>query len=422
MRVLLITWGSRGDCQPFLALGRGLAGAGHAVTLGGPGHMADAAAAAGVPFVAAGPSFTIADLESATSRMVAGRSPLVGLQVLVRDHLCPGVAATFEDLASHAAEADVLVSHFIQPAGAMLAERYGRPLATVTFQPHALPSRSYPPDPTWPDLGGGVNRLLWAAGRPLLRRVADRPINAARAELGFGPLRDVFYRAGHSPALSLVAVSPTVFPRPADWPAAFHMSGYLVLPPPVDFAPDPALAAFLAEGPPPVVISFGSMTLGDSAEVSATLVEAVHRSGLRAVLQAGWADLGADLDHGHIHVAGDVPHEWLFPQAAAVVHHGGSGTTAAVLRAGVPQVIVAHIADQPAWATTMVQQGVSPGWVHRRDLAAPRLAELMAAAVTQPSFRERAAVLGRAVRAEDGVGTAVGLIERLRAESVALTG
>jgi UDP:flavonoid glycosyltransferase YjiC (YdhE family) len=413
MRILLITWGSRGDCQPFLALGRSLAAAGHAVTLGGPGHMADAVAAAGLPFVAAGPSFTIADLETATARMVAGRNPLAGLRVLVQDYLCPGVVATYQDLLPQAAEADVLVSHFVQPAGAMLAERLGRPLATVTFQPHALPSRDYPPDPTWPNLGGGVNRLLWAAGRPMLRRVADVPINAARAELGFAPLRDVFYRSGHSSALSLVAVSPAVFPRPSDWPDAFKVPGSFVLPPPADYVPDAALAAFLAAGPPPVVIGFGSMTLGDSAAVSTTLVEAVRRSGVRAVLQAGWADLGADLDHGHIHVAGDVPHDWLFPRAAAVVHHGGSGTTAAVLRAGVPQVIVAHIADQPAWAATMVQQGVSPGWVHRRDLGAARLAQLITAAVTEPSYRERAAALGLVVRAEDGVGTAVGWIERL---------
>ncbi len=196
-----------------------------------------------------------------------------------------------------------------------------------------------------------------------------------------------------------------------------HVTGYWPLPPVSDWSPPADLAAFLDAGPPPVCIGFGSTPSEDPGALTATVLEAVRRAGVRAVLLSGWGGLvsagrseegaGPATDRDDVIVVDEVPHEWLFPRMAAVVHHGGAGTTGAAFRAGVPAVVVPFVVDQPFWGSRVEALGVGPRPVPRRGLTAAALADALRIAVGDRAMAERAAGLGRRIRAEDGVAAAV---------------
>ncbi|WP_203788749.1 glycosyltransferase [Paractinoplanes rishiriensis] len=199
--------------------------------------------------------------------------------------------------------------------------------------------------------------------------------------------------------------SPEVVPRPADWPANVHVTGYWWPATPPRWEPPALLADFLAAGPPPVFLGFGSMTADQLHDVAGT---AVKRAGVRAVVQAGWAGLEAAGDDTLL--VGEVPHEWLFPRTAAVVHHAGAGTAAAGLRAGVPAVPVPVLVDQPFWADRLHRLGVAPAPLPIRELTAESLGDSLRTCLKNETYRDRAAQLGHRIRAEDGAGAVLTLM------------
>ncbi|MFJ5588946.1 glycosyltransferase [Streptomyces noursei] len=194
--------------------------------------------------------------------------------------------------------------------------------------------------------------------------------------------------------------SPLVVPRPADWPSQVEVAGYWWPARPHGWRPPAELVDFLQAGPPPVFIGFGSMAPGQGERLGELVMAAVARTGMRAVVQAAWAGLGAVGDD--ILAIGDLPHDWLFPRTAAVVHHAGAGTTAAGLRAGVPAVPVPVMADQPFWAARLHQLGVAARPLPFHELTAEALGAAITACVTEPALRQRAAELARRIAAEDG--------------------
>jgi sterol 3beta-glucosyltransferase len=254
-----------------------------------------------------------------------------------------------------------------------------------------------------------LNALLWSAARWMARRATDRPLNQTIQVAGLAPWRDVFFESSHSGLLDLLAVSPLVIPRDPLWPDTYVGTGYWFLDEP-SFEPDPDLAAFVA-AEPPVVVTFGSMAGVDARVHTDKLVDGLRRLGRPAVLQAGWANLGEGPLPDHVRRVGFVPHGWLFSRAACVVHHGGAGTSAAALRAGVPQVVVWHMSDQPTWGTLMKRLGVAPAARSHQALEGRWLARTVKGVLANETMRRRASELGAAVRQEDGVGTAVRLIE-----------
>ncbi|EXU68975.1 UDP-glucose:sterol glucosyltransferase, partial [Streptomyces sp. PRh5] len=197
--------------------------------------------------------------------------------------------------------------------------------------------------------------------------------------------------------------SPLVVPRPADWPSGVEVAGYWWPARPRDWRPPAELTDFLQAGPPPVFIGFGSMAPGEGERLGELVTAAVARAGVRAVVQAGWAGLTAAGDD--VLAVGDLPHDWLFPRTAAVVHHAGAGTTAAGLRAGVPAVAVPAMADQPFWATRLHHLGVAPRPLPLADLTAESLGAAITTCLTAPALRHRAAELADAIGAEDGAAS-----------------
>jgi len=212
----------------------------------------------------------------------------------------------------------------------------------------------------------------------------------------------------------LYGFSPTVIPAPSDWNENIHVTGYWFLDELDNWTPPPALTDFIESGSPPVYIGFGSMSNRKPEEMADLVVRALKQIDQRAILLSGWGGLSKTDLPDSIFMLDSIPHAWLFPRVAAAVHHGGAGTTAAGLRAGVPSVIVPFFGDQPFWGRRVADLGVGPGPISRQRLTAGRLATAIHQAVTEQEMRQRAAKLGEKIRGENGIARAVEIIARIK--------
>jgi sterol 3beta-glucosyltransferase len=252
-----------------------------------------------------------------------------------------------------------------------------------------------------------LNRVLWGVTGQVVWQLLRHDDTKLRRPLGLRPLPagGPVARQQREAMPVYYAYSPAVLPRPTDWPHRVHVTGYWFLDPPPRWQPPEGLTRFLADGPPPVSIGFGSMASRDPQATLQLALHALALSGQRGVLLSGWAGIGKDHDlPRHVFAADSIPHGWLFPQMAAVVHHGGAGTTGAGLRSGVPAVIAPLAADQPSWARAVHQLGAGPAPIPFPALTAERLAAAIRLAVTDQQMHYRAAELGTRIRAEDGPG------------------
>jgi len=292
------------------------------------------------------------------------------------------------------------------------AEQAGVPHAAVFLAP-LLPSRQVPV-PGLPDVGF-LNVLAWRIGGAVIDRMFLTSIAAVRARLGLAPpgsvLRDVYQSRG----LNLVGVSEALFPRPSDWPANVQLCGAFTLPgrgAPRELPGD--LRRFLDAGPPPVYLTFGSMFAADpdAAATAALLTDAAGRANCRAIVQCGAREAAAMGTGDDLFVIGGLAdHDLIFPRCAAVVHHGGSGTTQAASLAGRPSIVVPHATDQAFWAALLHRRGIAPRPLDRRRVTARSLAGAIGSVLASRSMQERARVIGGAMRREDGVKRAVELID-----------
>lgn len=317
-----------------------------------------------------------------------------------------------DDALAAADGAELVIYHPKAMAGYSLAERHGLPGILALPLPLFSPTAAFP-SPLLPvaTLGPTLNRLSHRTMVQLSSASVRGIVTRWRREaLGLGPARDELTLRGR-PVLRLYGYSSAVVPTPADWDPLSVATGYWFLDRPQGWSPPEALVSFLQAGSAPVYIGFGSMPTQDAARTTAIVLEALRRSGQRGVLATGCGGLAATELPPNVFLLDEAPHEWLFPQMAAVVHHGGAGTTAAGLRAGVPTVICPFFGDQPFWGRRVASLGAGPQPIPQRRLSAEALAGAIAAAVGDGQMRARAAALGASLRAEDGVGRAVAAIE-----------
>jgi sterol 3beta-glucosyltransferase len=218
----------------------------------------------------------------------------------------------------------------------------------------------------------------------------------------------VFYRRFRETPM-IGAYSPELIPHPADWPENFHVSGYLFLDSEPGWKPSPELDAFLHAGPPPVYIGFGSMAGENPEELADLVTEALSLCGRRGVIVTGWGGLKPGTVSGNVFVLESAPHDGLFPRMAAVVHHGGAGTTAEGLRAGKPTVVVPFLFDQSFWGSRIRARSLGPVPVPRKKLTAARLAEAITSECSEPLL-QNASAFGAMIRSEDGTRNAVRII------------
>lgn len=411
MRLLITTWGSRGDFQPYLALARGFQQADHKVKLAAPAvpEFSEAARRNGVDFIPLGPPMRAEAVHEAAERAFEIGDPLAQFRLITDELLLPNLKAMYCDIIGLKDWPELILSHFLQPAGRMSAERLRLPFVSGTLVPLQLPSIHSPPRKL-PNLGSWSNRLLWKLAISGMNASWAGGINRVRGEVGLPPAKNLAGEDFYSPTLNLVGASQHVTPHAPDWDQWHHLTGYWFLEE-MEWSPQPEVAEFFAQGPKPLVIGFGSMANTRSHRLTEIIVEAVKRSGVRAVIDPGWSDVGRGQLPDSVIRAEGVPHSWSFPRAAAVVHHGGAGTTAAAFKAGVPSVIVPHIFDQEYWAERAFQMGVAPRPIPRKSLDAKRLAEAMKTATADPDMHAQAEALAAKIRNERGVETAVNLVE-----------
>ncbi len=408
MKTLILTVGSRGDVQPYLALGAGLHAAGHTVTLATLDAFAGLVSEHGLGFRPLRGEFLELLQTDQGKAAVAGK----GNRLALLRQVTPMLRRMLDDALVASEGAELVIYHPKALGGYSLAEKLGIPGILALPLPLYSPTAAFP-SPIIPvgSLGPALNRLSHRVMIGLTSASVRGVLNRWRKEaLGLPPARDELRLRGR-PVLRLYGYSPAVLPTPVDWDRSSVATGYWFLDRPRDWEPPASLLAFLRAGPPPVYVGFGSMPSQDAGRVTHTVLEALDRAGQRGVLATGWGGL---VDHDlptSIYALTEAPHDWLFPQMAAVVHHGGAGTTAAGLRAGVPTVICPFFGDQPFWGRRVAALGAGPQPIPQRRLTVEALRAAMSAAVSDTAMRERAARIGQILRAEDGVGQAVVQIE-----------
>lgn len=412
MKILILTVGSRGDIQPYVALGQGLHAAGHTVTV--------ATLTAFAPFIAQR-GLTFAPLHGEFLELIQtpeGKKALAdGGSLSLMKKVMPMLRRILDDAWQAATGAQMVIYHPKAMAGYHLAEKLGVPGVLALPLPLFSPTREFPIPIVPPSvrLGGWFNKLSYQLMAPLMTLPYNRMINQWRKEVLGLPPRGAFAseleRAGQ-PVPVLYAYSTAVLPRPSDWNTATHVTGYWFLDEP-DWQPPADLQQFLQAGPPPVYVGFGSMASTDPQRLTQMVLAALQQTNQRAVLASGWGGLTASALPPNLFMLEAAPHAWLFPRMAAVVHHGGAGTTAAGLRAGKPTLICPFFGDQPFWGERVRQLGLGPAPIPQKKLTTAKLAEALTALTTDVSFRQRAEAMGQTLRAENGVAQAVNLLATL---------
>ena len=402
MRVLMVTPGTRGDVAPMAGLGSSLQSLGYEVAIAANPAFAPLVVESGCEFRP-----LPGDLEGLIRQPAPGAKGSSGSLLTfwrkLTDYMDNAATGT---LAAAEAGADVILANSVAPYAYDIAEAMGIPALGAHLQP-TEPSAAYPPVimNSARSLGAWGNKIIGerAAAGPA---PYDAPGARLRKELGLGKLGRAAgeRRRRKARATVLHGISPSVLPRPADWHEGLVMAGYWWPPMKPDWKPPADLVNFLADGPPPVFVGFGSSAHIDPAFI----LDSTRRAGVRAVVQGVEGAMGDDAI-----AVGSIPHEWLFPRMAAVVHHAGAGTAAAGFRAGVPAVGVPVYTDQPLWASRIASLGAGPQPIPYKKLTPERLGDAITEAVSTPSYAQRAAEVAAAIAREDGTAPVVDALRNL---------
>ena len=424
MRITILTLGTHGDVQPFVALGIGLQRAGHTVRLAARDNFREFVLRNGLEFASLG-SEPVPGQEKETffSTLIHAARVTGAFLPGISAPSWPGELHWLDELVERSWQAcqgaDAVVSGILFFWVNSFAEKLGVPWFIGLLQP-CTPTRSFPNLfftsllPPGTSLGGALNMATHRVVERLFYAVTLRLINPPRQRiLGMPPLRNSkpIARFYNEQAVVLCAYSAALSAKPPDWPMKHHVTGYWFLDQQSNWSPPSDLLDFLAAGPAPVYVGFGSFSDKDPKRLTDIVVEALARTRQRGILLTGWGGLTrADLPDSIFTIA-SVPHDWLFPRMAAVVHHGGAGTTGAALRAGVPAVAIPWRADHPFFANCAYKIGASTRPIPKNKLSADRLASAIETALHDSRIRERAAAAARQMAGEDGVARAVQLIE-----------
>ena len=346
MRALLSSVGTRGDVQPIVALALSVRDLGHEVRLCVPPNFVEWVRGFGFEAVAVG-----VEMRHPVPSGGGSAPPLTAEQVRqIRESMPDLVTDQFDAIGDAAKRCDVILgANAHQYAARSIAELRRIPYVAALYAPVAIPSPDHPPPPapgqTWAPGNVVANAQRWADNARAWNERALERVNHNRSRLGLAPIDNVLRHniTGHP----WLATDAALAPVPTGPGIEVFQTGAWILEDSTPLAPE--IEAFLARGDPPIYLGFGSMPAPES--VSRTLVDAVRAVGRRAILSRGWAELGLIDDAPDCIAVGDVSHHALFPRVAAVVHHGGAGTTAVAARAGVPQVVVPMFSDQFYWAS-----------------------------------------------------------------------
>jgi vancomycin aglycone glucosyltransferase len=392
MKFALVVEGTRGDVHPMLALGAALAAEGHSARLVAPPDFADVAREHGLEFWPLGVNIRDFMTNSAAALHAGG----FGLVREMNRFSQESISTQFQVLPDAVAGVDRVIAAGTITGAASAAELHGIPFQYVVYTPALLQSAHHSPAfvpfqlrTRW------INRLLWGVVNRAVEWSIGRKINAHRRAIGLDPVADVFRHVASS--RPVVAVDSPLAELPGDCPIDHETIRCLH---PLEGDELPAkLESFLDSGSPPVYLGFGSMPDPNPIQTTHRLLAAIERLGCRALISRGWAELGGVSLPDSVMMIDPVAHQTLFPRVAAVVHHGGAGTTHAAARAGVPQIVLPHVLDQFYFARRVADLGVGPPGLVRRKLTVDKLTDLLDATLDNEFLAERAKALAEELRA-----------------------
>jgi sterol 3beta-glucosyltransferase len=417
MKITIVSAGSRGDVQPFIAVGKGLKKSGHTVSILTSKDFQNLVTTHELEF------FDIGGSMEAVAQSMQG---LLEQGNFVK--ILSSMGSSAERLVVQTVENGLVAcrgSDFIVAGlgglfvGLALSEKLGIPFVPAYLYPFT-PTRDFAsvlsplPQirlPSWANTLSHrlAQQMMWQTFRAADNK-ARRQVLHIPPESFWGP----FASMQKKKQTILYGYSPKVIPFPKDWDDFIHVTGYWFLEPPEGWEPPIDLIKFLHSGPPPVYIGFGSMLNSKPEETANLVIQALSRTGQRGVLSAGWGGLKKEELPKTVFMIGSIPHQWLFPKMAAVVHHGGVGTTAAGLWAGIPSIIIPYFGDQPFWGQRVYELGVGPKPIPRQRLSVDRLAESIHCAISDRVMQEKASFLGKSIQGENGIARTVEVLENSR--------
>ena len=421
MRIGLQTWGSNGDIRPFMALASGLQSAGHDVSLlvtsVDGARYDETASRLGIPLqhIAMPVIKNQQELLQATLQVGNETNPVKQAEHIISQFLVPVEQAMYDAAEQLCRHSDIIVGHFFHYPLQAAVEKTRARYISIMLQHNIVPT-CYCPPAGMPALGKAGNRFFWWLVKKMLNRSIKPFADNFRKQLGLPVAADLIQDIWTSHGLNLIAVSQQICQRQPDWPDYHQVCGFLNLP--VEALPgtvEPELERFLDAGEPPVYIGFGSMLVNDvdiQKQTLALLIEAVALAGCRAVIQAalwGQCDVVSDKT---IYYVKRSDHQQVFPRCRLVVHHGGAGTVQATMLAGVPSVVVAHIAEQQFWGHELKRLGLAAGLLTRKKLTAKKLAKQIVTVMHSDNMLQKAREIAARMHKEDGVARAVDLIQR----------
>jgi sterol 3beta-glucosyltransferase len=412
-KLTFLCFGSRGDLQPYVALGIGFKNAGYDVRIATHDLYKGFVTQYGLEFAPVkGNPRDLLERDAAKETLKTGANA-VKMTLGFRKMVDTILGEMLNSAIGACAGSDVLLYGVMGIPAYHLADKWNLPRFPMLLQPATRTGEF--PSFNFPDLslGTGYNKLTWYIGEQMFWIMLGKSADKWRNEkLGLPSLtarqqHDLLYV---QKLPFTYGISEHILPHPKDYPAWHRMAGYWFLDQSKGWIPPVDLVNFIRAGSKPVYIGFGSMNGGEAERTTKIVIEALATIKQRAVLLKGWGGLRAEDLPDTVHMVESVPHEWLFPQMSCIVHHGGAGTTAAAFRAGIPQVVVPHFADQPFWATRAHKLGVASKPVYMNRLGALDLARAINSAVTEKEMISRAESLGSKIRSEDGVARAVEIV------------
>jgi sterol 3beta-glucosyltransferase len=417
MHITILALGSIGDVLPCAYLGQGLMEAGHDVRMVTFENFRPQVESHGLELVSIDGDFqALFSGKSGLDLGESGSNVFRSMRAILEMFERP-VEDLLQKLVSPAVlDSDILIN---QLPGAMfgydLAEKLDIPHLAAAVIP-LVRTKEFPL-PLFPQLsfGRSYNWLSHRLAEQLAWQPFHRKINRWRKnELGLPPLplRGYFEQMRTKDIPVLGGFSANVVPRPKDWGEHVHVTGYWFPKDKRDGQLPENLMQFLDAGSPPVFVGFGSMPLRNPARTAEMVINAIKLSGQRGILSAGWGELGKQNLPSSIMQVGYIPYQCLFPRLAGVAIHGGSGTTAAALRAGVPTLVVPFLMDQFYWGRRVFELGAGPRPIPFKRLTTERLAEAIVCMVNDSVMGANAAALGENIRAEDGVGQAIKILDQ----------
>ena len=414
MRILLLTEGSRGDIEPFLALAVALKKAGYDVIFSAGKNFADIVNMTGVCFREMSVDYHEIMKSDEIDSLYGENLFITFIRSWrnIKRRFIPVIRQSLHDAWQVAHDADVIIYHPKSLAGYHIAEKKNIPAFIFLLTPLLVSTKEFPL-PLLPFRNCGVlfNKISYRIPKLLLLAYHNVINRWRKDELGLRgkSFFDSYLCIRGKPIPVIHEVSPSVIPRPSDWPSHAVMPGYFFLDH-SSWSPPDDLVSFLSSGPPPVYISFGSAGYGDSQRLTQIVVDAVRQAGQRAIIAIGWGAMNIPEAADNIYCIEHIPYSWLFPQISAFVTHGGAGSVAAGLRAGKPIIVCPFFSDQPFWGRVVASHHVGPQPIPIKQLTSQKLASAIRQCLEDQHIIQSASALGEKIRSEDGLGRAVDFI------------